>query len=128
MSFTGKIVYTIYYRPLSWLKQVKHDGILNLIRIEKGKDDMAKASQKLHIKNQSKIEGDIYILTGRKFWPLTAFCMYSLAKSCNNTIRPIFIDDGSLDNELIKKIKDQFPGCIVKTNEQTEALINEILP
>ncbi|MDB4927014.1 hypothetical protein [Mucilaginibacter sp.] len=129
MSFKGKIVYSIYYRPLSWLKQVRQcGGIVNFILIEKGKKNMAKSAQKLHIKKPSKIDANVYFLTGKKFWPLTAFCMYSLVKVCNNTIRPVFIDDGTLDKELIKKIKTQFPDSIVKTKEQIEVLVNELLP
>jgi hypothetical protein len=129
MSFTGKIVYTIYYRPLAWLKRVqKSGGVLNLIRIEKGRNAMGKAAEKLRLPSVSKTEANVYFLTGKKFWHLTAFCMYSLARACNNTIRPVFVDDGSMDEKLIKKIQDQFPGCIIKTKEQTEALINKALP
>ncbi|MES2107461.1 MAG: glycosyl transferase [Bacteroidota bacterium] len=69
-----------------------------------------------------------YFLTGKKFWPLTAFCAYSFLKEAGKPVRPVFIDDGSIDRKLYEKIKKQFPGCIIRTAKEIEAALSEHLP
>lgn len=54
--------------------------------------------------------------------------MYSLAKKGGNTIKPVFVDDGTLTDSLIKQIKTQFPGCTIKTSAEIEAGIKKHLP
>ena len=129
MSVTGKLAYHLYYKPLFWLSNLKKSGgITNSIRIRQGKRAMAKASLQLKTDIIKDDGFKVYFLTGKKYWPLTAFCIYSLVKTSAITIKPVFIDDGSFDNELIAQIKSQFPGCEVKTAHEIAQNIREKLP
>jgi len=89
---------------------------------------MVKASADLKVAEPAAGVAEVYFLTGEKFWPLTAFCMYSLSKQCENKLRAVFVDDGSLDEALINTMRLQFPGCIIKTSAQIEADIKTWLP
>ena len=128
MSFIGNLGYTFYYKPKGWLKKILKNGLSNSVSIEKGRKSMVKASASLKIAEPASNAAEVYFLTGKKFWPLTAFCMYSLSKQSGNKLRPVFIDDGSLNDTLIQTMQLQFPGCIVKISAQIEADIKTYLP
>jgi len=128
MSLIGNLGYTFYYKPKGWLKKIIKNGLFNSVSIEKGRKAMVKASALLKITGPATDAAEVYFLTGKKFWPLTAFCMYSLSKQSGNKLRPVFIDDGSLDESLIKTMRLQFPGCIIKTSAQIEADVKTYLP
>jgi len=128
MSFIGNLGYTFYYKPKGWLKKIIKNGLFNSVSIEQGRQAMVKTSASLKIAEPATDAAEVYFLTGKKFWPLTAFCMYSLSKQSGNKLRAVFIDDGSLDDALIKTMRLQFPGCNVKTSAQIEADIKTYLP
>lgn len=128
MSFIGNLGYTLYYKPRGWLKKVIKNGLFNSLSIEKGRQAMVNASALLKVAEPPSNVAEVYFLTGKKFWPLTAFCMYSLSKQSDNKLRAVFVDDGSLDDALIKTMHLQFPGCIIKTSAQIEADIKTYLP
>jgi len=128
MSLIGNLAYTFYYRPKGWLKKIIKNGLFNSLRIEKGRKAMVKESASLKVAEPASNAKKVYFLTGKKFWPLTAFCMYSLAKQSSNKLKAVFVDDGSLDEVTIKTMQLQFPGCIVKTSAQIEADIQKYLP
>jgi hypothetical protein len=128
LSVIGKLFYNIYYKPLNQLKYIKRlGGTFNFFRIEKGRKAMSIAASKLSVEPQTN-ELQVWFLTGKKFWELTAFCMYSLAKVTDNIIKPVFVDDGTFDDDLIKKMKIQFPVCEIKTSSEIQKTIAEALP
>lgn len=129
MSFIGNLGYTVYYKPRAWFRKIKRNGgLFNYLKIEQGRKEMAAASHQLKVTKPADGAADVYFLTGKDFWPLTAFCMYSLAKHSNNTLRAVFVDDGTFTNALIIQMKSQFPGCIIKTSTEIEATIKTHLP
>ncbi len=128
MSFIGNLGYTFYYKPKGWLRRIIKNGVFNSVSIDKGRKAMVKASASLKTTESADAAAKVYFLTGKKFWPLTAFCMYSLSKQSDNKLRAVFIDDGSLDDTLIKTMRLQFPGCIIKTSAQIEIDIKTYLP
>jgi len=128
MSLIGNLGYAFYYRPKGWLKKIIKNGLFNSLKIENGRKAMVNASASLKITEPPADAAEVYFLTGKKFWPLTAFCMYSMAKQSDNKLRAVFVDDGSLDESIIKTMQMQFPGCIVKTSSQIETDIKTYLP
>lgn len=129
MSVIGKLAYHFYFRPRSWFNNIsKFGGLTNSLKIENGRKAMANAAQDLFINTPSTSTTDVYFLTGKKYWALTVFCFYSLAKVGTIPLRPVFIDDGSFDEDFVKKIKAQFPGCDIKLAADIETIITQKLP
>ncbi len=129
MSFLGTLGYNIYYKPRSWVKAVQRNGgLANNLAIERGRQAMDKAALLLQTESPPAGSPEVYFLTGKKFWTLTAFCMYSLSMQSNNTLKPVFIDDGTLDDQLIKNMRGQFPGCIIRNAKEIEKTIETVLP
>lgn len=129
MSLAGKIAYNFIYRPLSLVKYVaKFGGLINVIKMEIGKRAMKSASENIFYEVSDDNAAQVFFLTGQKYWHLTAYCFYSLVKASKQPFQPVFVDDGSFDKDLIKRILKQFPGCVVKTSKEIESNIKAHLP
>ncbi|MFB9844071.1 glycosyl transferase [Mucilaginibacter ginsenosidivorans] len=129
MSLTGKLAYHLFYKPRSWTREVrKFGGVFNVLRIKRGRAAMKKAAAQIKRSPVPAEAFGVYFLTGKKFWPLTAFCAGSLLRHAGSGIRPVFVDDGTLDERLMTRIYLQFPGCLVKKASDIEPEMARALP
>lgn len=127
----GRFIYNLYYQPLSKIRIILKQGLKNHIATRRGAKKMMAHS--LNLKethsNNDKPRFLVYFLTGKKYWYQTAFCLYSLQKCTTEVqIDAVFIDDGSLDVQLIGQINRQFPSSTVKTQAEINKRIEEHLP
>jgi len=130
MSFPGKLIYNIYYRPLAGFNRIKKQGIINSLIIKRAQQQMISAAYSLkEVSKPGLPVYYIYFLTGKKYWYQTAFCLYSLQKvSCSIQFNAILIDDGSFDDKLTKQILSQFPSVKIQRADETESRLNQYLP
>lgn len=126
----GKIVYHIYYRPIGVFSRVKKIGILNYLITDGARRKMVSAANLLkEIDKPDLPVYNVYILTGKKYWYQTAFCLYSLQKVSESIqFNAILVDDGSFDAKLIRQIKSQFPNIKLQRADETEKRLKEYLP
>ncbi len=126
----GKIIYNIYYRPLAGFNRTKKFGIINFLRIEYARRQMVSAAYDLKEINKPDLPvHSVYILTGKKYWYQTAFCLYSLQKvSGNIQFNATLVDDGSFDEALVKQIRSQFPSIKIQRADETESRLLQHLP
>lgn len=61
-----------------------------------------------------------HLLTGRRFWYQTAFCLWSLARQSGRPLAPVIYDDGSLTTEFSAPLARLFPAA--RFVPQTEIL------
>ena len=71
---------------------------------------------------------EVQVLTGRKFWYQTAFCLHSFALASGREVRAVIHDDGSLDEEHADVLLRLFPGSRVETRGLIMARLDELLP
>lgn len=71
---------------------------------------------------------EVQVLTGKKFWYQTAFCLWSFAKASGREVRAVIHDDGSLGQEHAKILLELFPGSRVETQAMILARLDELLP
>ena len=71
---------------------------------------------------------EVHVLTGKKFWYQTAFCLYSFALASGREVRAVIHDDGSLDQEYADVLLQLFPGSLVETRDMIMARLDELLP
>ncbi|RFZ95601.1 glycosyl transferase [Mucilaginibacter conchicola] len=130
MSVLGKIAYHVYHRPIGELRRIKKLGVFNAISISLARRQMASASLNLkEVADPNRPAFPIYILTGKKYWYQTSFCLYSLQKvSRSIQINAVLLDDGSFDDKLIRQIRSQFPGVSIQTAADLEKKMNDFLP
>jgi hypothetical protein len=127
----GKVIYTLYYRPIAEIKTVFKQGLKAYAATRHGVRNMIAHSINLKemCLNTDSPKFLVYFLTGKKYWYQTAFCLYSLQKSSNKAqFDAVFIDDGTLDDQLIEQIKRQFPSSTIRTQTEINKSVNEYLP
>jgi hypothetical protein len=71
---------------------------------------------------------EIHVLTGRKFWYQTAFCLWSLAKASGREVIPFIHDDGTLKAEHARDLQRIFPVAKVEWAADIEAKLDRLLP
>jgi hypothetical protein len=71
---------------------------------------------------------EIHVLTGRKFWYQTAFCLWSLAQASGREVVPHIYDDGSLKAEQADYFRQTFPRAKVFESRETVDRLDEYLP
>lgn len=69
----------------------------------------------------------VHLLTGKRFWHQTAFCVHSL-RLHGGAIRPVFVDDGSFDSALAAEALRLFPGATVLSASEIESRLDRALP
>jgi hypothetical protein len=130
MSAFGKFLYHWYYRPLAACDRIRKLGVINYFRVDLARRKMIAAANTLKgIENPALPVYQVYILTGKKYWYQTAFCLYSLQKVTRGMqINAILVDDGSFDDQLVRQIRSQFPMVRIQSAGETEKRLKQYLP
>jgi hypothetical protein len=71
---------------------------------------------------------EVQVLTGRRFWYQTAFCLQSFALTSGREVRAVIHDDGSLDPQQAETLLRLFPGSRIETSGIIMARLDELLP
>ncbi len=126
----GKIVYEIWHRPRSALTRSRREGGPWQQWLDRrGRREMEAAARYLSpgpVAPQGAPE--VVFLTGKKFWYQTAFCCRSLQQQAGNIVRPVFLDDGTLDDALHAECLRIFPGAMVRDRAAIEQQLDSHLP
>jgi hypothetical protein len=123
----GRIAYHLWHRPLAWVADsLREGGPFERRRTERGRQQMEAAAAELPtLPPSSPAQVPIHLLTGRRFWYQTAFCLWSLSKSSGRTVAPMIYDDGTLDEGVRTPLARIFPlarfveklDCICRLDE-----------
>ncbi|MFA6286228.1 MAG: glycosyl transferase family 2 [Opitutaceae bacterium] len=102
MSLPGRIAYQLYHRPVGAVKNcLRHGGPFVMRATERGRGEMESAAATLTpLSLPSAPDGCVlHLMTGRRFWYQTAFCLHSFARHAGIAVRAEIYDDGSLGEE-----------------------------
>ncbi|AFZ36142.1 glycosyl transferase family protein [Stanieria cyanosphaera PCC 7437] len=127
----GKIVYSFYYAPKSFLQKCLRIGLINMAIDHIEKLRMEQAAYHLPTiptYSSPSTPLEIYFLSGKKFWYQTCFCAYSMVQQSKLNIRPVVYDDGTLKPKYIKEIKRIFPNAKIVLVKEIEAYLEKHLP
>lgn len=130
MSLPGKILYHGWHRPINRLRDsIREGGPLVQRRTEAGRREMEAAARTLPaLPRASGTPLELHLLTGRRFWSQTAFCLWSLARHANRPIAPVIYDDGTLTAELRDLLSFHFPAARHIPQAETIARLDAFLP
>lgn len=129
MSLAGKIAYNIAYRPWGAVRtSLLHGGPWQQYLTGRGEDAMRAAALRLPVPSGSGPELRPHLLTGRRFWHQTAFCLWSLSTCSGRSVAPVIHDDGTLDESHRDTLRRLFPAA--RFISRTEALkhMDTVLP
>ncbi|HTJ78570.1 MAG TPA: hypothetical protein VL357_06200 [Rariglobus sp.] len=99
MSLPGRIIYQLYHRPLGAARNcLRHGGPFVMRATERGRSEMEAAAATLPVLSlPAAPEGyTLHLMTGRRFWYQTAFCIHSFAKQSGIAVHIDIYDDGTL--------------------------------
>jgi len=126
----GRLFYLTVHQPLGWIERSwREGGPLNQWITNQGRLAMVEAARHLPpLPPAQSGAPEIVFLTGRRFWPQTAFCFWSLSHHSQRSFTPVFIDDGSFDEALRAECQRLFPGARLPRSEELDARLAASLP
>lgn len=69
-----------------------------------------------------------HLLTGRRFWDQTAFCLWTFARHSERPIAPVIYDDGSLDDASRAPLQRLFPRIRFVSRTEIVDRLDAFLP
>jgi hypothetical protein len=127
----GRLWLEIYHRPLGRLRNVYLQGGPFAIReTERQRREMEMAARELPPLPQPDSDSPlcVHVLTGKRFWYQTAFCVHSLVQSAGCPIRVEIYDDGSLDPAHLELLKRLGPALRIHAQKEAIDRLDTILP
>jgi len=115
----GRVLYWGLHRPRQFARAVaKEGGVLGYATLVRSRAQMQQAASALPPlvldSNARPIPTPIYVLTGRRYWDQTAFCIHTLVRHLRRPVRLILIDDGSLEPSHVR--------CIARCGVEPEVI------
>jgi hypothetical protein len=131
-QIVGRSLYWLYHAPLGRVRSVfSSGGPLEQRRTESGRQQMEDAASQLTAPvtpGQGGAPLELHLLTGRRFWYQTAFCLHSFATQSGCELAPRIYDDGTLDQEVQAKLAAVFPRAEFISKRETQEKLDQFLP
>jgi len=130
MMTAGKLAYALYFRPLgTWRRIMAEGGPREWWRTERGRRAMEEMATRLPVLPPAAgAPVELYVLTGRKFWYQTVFCLWSFAKAAGRNVVPRIYDDGSLGESGRDALRRHWPAARIVGLDETCARLEQHLP
>jgi hypothetical protein len=131
MSISGKLLLHLWHTPAGRVRDsIRNGGPVAQWRTERSRREMEAAAARLP---ELPVFRDapplvFHVMTGRKFWYQTVFCLHSLSRAAQATVNAELYDDGTIDAECSRRLGEL--GSRVRLHSQAEARarIDALLP
>jgi hypothetical protein len=126
----GQFLLKFYHTPAGRIRDsLRNGGPWQERRTERGRQEMELAARSLPVPVTGTGRAiELHLLTGRRFWYQTAFCLWTLARASGRPLAPVIFDDGSLTAEYQELLNRLFPATRFVTRAETVARLDEFLP
>ncbi|MES1167523.1 MAG: glycosyl transferase [Pseudomonadota bacterium] len=126
----GRLFYLAYHRPVAWFRSLlAAGGPLEQRRTERGRRAMEEAAAQLPVPSPSLgVPLELHLLTGRRFWYQTAFCLWSFARHAGRPLAPVIYDDGTLEAAHRDPLARLFPNIRFVSRQEIVARLDTHLP
>jgi len=130
-QIAGRGLYLLYHAPIAGVKNAFADGgPFARRRTEAGRAEMERAA--FHLPPPS-VPSDaspvtLHLLTGRRFWYQTAFCLHSFSTQSRRPVAPVIYDDSSLAPEYRDALARIFPLARFVAHADTLDGLDHVLP
>lgn len=126
----GRAAYLLWHLPRGKvIESWRAGGPVEQWRTERGRREMEAAAWTLPaLPKQGGKPLEIHVLTGRRFWYQTAFCLWTFARHAERDLAPCIHDDGTLTEELAGPLRRLFPAVTQISERETLARLDQCLP
>jgi hypothetical protein len=127
----GRLAYRVYYRPRSFVRDVRAQGVGAWFATQQGRRAMQRAAMELRLPELREPEPQtptIHFVTGRDFWHQTAFCVWSLQITSGRRFSFVIHDDGSLSREAATILLRVMPAGSIRSADEAERRLDGALP
>jgi len=70
----------------------------------------------------------LHLMTGRRFWYQSAFCLYSFALASKTTVHAVIYDDGSIDETCAQQLQRLSPNIEIRSHKYLREQLDRLLP
>ena len=126
----GQFLLRFYHTPVGRIRDsLRNGGPWQEQRTERGRQAMELAARELPLLSAAAGHPvELHLLTGRRFWYQTAFCLWSLARQARRPLAPVIYDDGSLTPEYREPLARLFPATRFVAGDESRARLDAHLP
>lgn len=126
----GQFLLKFYHTPVSRIRDsLRNGGPWQERRTEQGRAAMEAAAPTLPVPAVSSGRPlEVHLLTGRRFWYQTAFCLWTFARHAGRPLAPVIYDDGSLAAEFRAPLARLFPAVRFVGRDETVSRLDAHLP
>lgn len=126
----GQLALALWHQPVSRIRDsLRHGGPFEQRRTERGRLEMEAAARTLPLLPAAAGQPlELHLLTGRRFWYQTAFCLWSLARHAGRPLAPVIYDDGTLTAEFQAPLARLFPAIRFVAQADIIARLDAHLP
>jgi hypothetical protein len=125
----GRLVYHLWHRPTGAMRDlVAEGGPFERRRTERGRREMEAFAARLPpVPAGDGKPIELHLLTGRRFWYQTAFCLWTFAHQAGRPLQPVIYDDGTL-GEHRDTLARILPATRFVLRSDAEAKLDALLP
>jgi hypothetical protein len=127
----GPLALALWHRPLGRLRDSWRNGGPLVVRgTERQRLEMAAAALGLPPlpARPGAPRVTLHLLTGRRFWYQTAFCLHSFARHADAEVHAEIYDDGTFDAELRARLAAFGPRLVFHSAPEIRARLDDLLP
>ncbi|MBI3885668.1 MAG: glycosyl transferase [Opitutae bacterium] len=130
-SFAGRLFYQVWHRPIgAVILNFRAGGLVETWRTARGRAAMTAAARQLPapVAGPAAPPVELFLLTGKRFWEQTAFCLWTFARHSGRPLRPVIYDDGSLGPDHRAALARLFPATQFVPPTEAISRLDEFLP
>jgi hypothetical protein len=127
----GRLALALWHRPIAKVRDSwRNGGPLAERETERQRREMEHAARDLPPLPAAAADTPLvfHLLTGRRFWYQTAFCLHSLARAAGAPVRAEIYDDGTIDGEVAGWLARLGPAVTIHPQAGIIARLDRHLP
>jgi len=127
----GKLSLRLWHQPLARVRDsLRNGGPIAERATERGRAEMEGAAAKLAPlpERAGAAQFRVHLLTGRRFWYQSAFCLHSLSRASGCGVGADIYDDGTLDDRLQSTLRRLVPAAAIHTHGALTDRLDALLP
>jgi len=131
MITPGSLLLRLYHQPVAMVRHsLRSGGPIGQWRTERQRLEMEEAAARLPALPEypGTAPVTLHLMTGRRFWYQTVFCLNSFARSARTTVRAELFDDGSIDGDCASRLAGLGTGVRIHRLGDLQARLDECLP